>query len=102
MDLGERRSAVIRILTTDDPHANIITIDGQLVGEYADAIEASIQQARQDGKPVQLFLRDVSNIDEHGRRLLSRLAAQGVRLSASGLYSSYIVSTFGREPSFGT
>ena len=93
---------MIRILTTNDPHANIVTIDGQLVGDYVDAVESSIHEAGGQGKPVHVFLRDVSNIDEHGRRLLARLAVQGVEVSASGLYSSYIVSGFRREPGFGT
>jgi hypothetical protein len=48
------------------------------------------------GRPVHLFLRDVSHIDEHGRSLLSRLARKGVRLSASGVYSSYIVAEIGK------
>jgi hypothetical protein len=101
MDEGERR-IMLRILTTCDPDANIITLDGHLVGDYIDAIETSVQQASGQGKRVHLFLRDVSNIDEHGRRLLSRLAAKGVELSASGVYSSYIVAALRQQPHFGT
>jgi hypothetical protein len=45
---------------------------------------------------VHLFLRNVFDIDDIGRSLLSRLAAQGVQLSASGVYSSYVVANIGR------
>jgi hypothetical protein len=83
---------MIRILTTNGPSAVTFTIDGQLVGDYVDAVEASVDQAIREGRAVHLFLRDVSHIDEGGRKLLSRLAAKGVELSASGVYSSYIVA----------
>lgn len=82
---------MIRLLTTDAPGAITITIDGRLVGDYIATVEDSISEAIKRQKPVRLFLRDVSQIDEHGRKLLSRLAARGVQLSASGIYSSYLV-----------
>jgi hypothetical protein len=83
---------MIRIFSTDEPGATTIAIDGQLVGEYVDAVETCVQQAVGQRKPVHVFLRDVSDIDEHGRTLLSRLATKLVELSASGIYSSNLVS----------
>ena len=83
---------MIRILTADEPGAITITVDGELVDRCVDAVETCSYQAIGQGRPVHLFLRDVSHIDEHGRSLLSRLSALGVRLSASGVYSAYIVS----------
>ena len=82
---------MIRILTADEPNAITITVDGQLVDDCIDTVETCSYQAMSQGRPVHLFLRDVSHIDEHGRSLLARLAGKGVRLSASGVYSSYIV-----------
>jgi len=82
---------LIRILTNDEPNAITITVDGRLVGDYIAALEHSIGQAIAQQKPVHLFLRDVSQIGEDGRKLLSRLAARGVQLSACGVYSSYVV-----------
>lgn len=83
---------MIRILTADEPNAITITVDGQLVDDCVDAVETCSFQAMTQGRPVHLFLRDVSHIDEHGRSLLSSLAGKGVQLSASGVYSSYIVA----------
>jgi hypothetical protein len=88
---------MIRILTADEPNAIRITVDGQLVDDCIDAVEACSNQAMAQGKPVHLFLRDVSHIDVHGRLLLSRLAGRGVQLSASGVYSSYIVAEISKE-----
>ena len=79
----------------------IVTIDGQLSGDYIEAVETCCDQAMCRGKPVHLFLRDVSTVDQAGRALLCRLAAKGVRLLASGVYTSYLVralSPAGTEP----
>jgi hypothetical protein len=83
---------MIRIQADNNPGGITIAIDGQLIGEYVAEVEASIRKSREQYKDVHLFLRDVSNIDEKGHALLSRLAAQGVELSATGLYSSHVVS----------
>jgi len=87
---------MIRILTTDEPSAITITLDGQLMDESVDAVETSSKQAMASGRPVHLFLRDVSHIDPRGRSLLSRLAGRGVHLSAAGVYSSYVVEEINR------
>lgn len=95
---------MIPILTADEPDAITITVDGQLVDDCVDAVETCTDQAMGQGRPVHLFLRDVSHIDEHGRSLLSRLAGKDVRLSASGVYSSYIVAQISKgqpQPSDG-
>lgn len=89
---------MIRISTTNEPRAVRITIDGQLVAENVDAVETCIHQAIEQQRRVLLFLREVSDIDEHGRALLSRAATKGVELSASGVYSSYVVEEIRREP----
>jgi ABC-type transporter Mla MlaB component len=84
---------MIRIQTANNPGGITIAIDGQLVGEYVEEVEASIRKAAgEKRKNVHLFLRDISHIDETGHSLLSRLAAQGVELSAAGLYSSYVIN----------
>lgn len=87
---------MIRILTANEPNAVRITIDGRLVGEYVEEVETSVRGAIGPGRQVHLFLRNVFDIDDIGRSLLSRLAAQGVQLSASGVYSSYVVANIGR------
>lgn len=87
---------MIRILTAEDSAGIKLTIDGSLVGEYAQEAEISIRQAINRHRHVSLFLRDVSNIDDIGRSLLSRLAGEGVELSASGIYCSYVVASIGK------
>ena len=69
----------------------IITIDGHLSGNYLDVVEICCNQAVSAGEPIDVFLHDVLTIDESGRALLTRLAAKGVRLLATGIYTSHVV-----------
>jgi hypothetical protein len=95
---------MIRIFTADEPEAITLTVDGRLVDECVDAVEMNAGCAMELGRPVHLFLRDVSHIGERGRAMLSRLASRGVHLSARGIYSSFIVAEISRvrtEPSDG-
>ncbi|HTA67868.1 MAG TPA: hypothetical protein VK776_06305 [Bryobacteraceae bacterium] len=88
---------MIRIQTANNPGGITIEIDGQLVGDYVEEVEASVRKASSEQrKNVLLFLRDISHIDETGYSLLSRLAAQGMELSAAGLYSSYVINQIQR------
>lgn len=82
---------MIRIMTAEEPAGTTITVDGRLSGEGVVPIEACCIQALSKGKPVRLYLRDVSAIDERGRTMLRQLASEGVALTANGVYSSYIV-----------
>lgn len=89
---------MIRILTADEPELTTITVDGQLAGDNIPAVETSCDEARSKGKPIRLFLRDVSVIGEDGQALLRRLATKGVRLKASGIYTSYVVQSIQPDP----
>ncbi len=82
---------MFRVSRAEEQSRTLVTIDGQLSGDCIEAVQTCCDQAISTGKPVDLFLRDVSTIDRAGRALLRRLAASGVRLLARGVYTSYIV-----------
>jgi hypothetical protein len=84
-------------MTSTARKTTTIIVDGKLIGEYADVVENCCSQALAQSRPVHLLLRDVADIDERGRAVLARVARQGVRLNAAGIYSSYIVSGIRRE-----
>jgi len=99
---------MIRVWTTNESEGTMITVE-MSEGGYSHEIEACIaevearcDEAISQKRPVHLLLRDVPTISEWGRMLLSRLAAKGVELSASGVYNRYIVgeirSEAGAEP----
>ena len=82
---------MVRIMTLDELKSTTITVDGTLSGEGIEPVQTCCFDALSKGKPVRLHLRDVSAIDERGRTMLRHLAAEGVDLTANGIYSSYIV-----------
>lgn len=86
---------MIRVTETEERSRTVVTIDGHLAGESIAVVETCCYQARSKGKAVELFLRDVSTVDQAGQMLLRRLAAKGVRLLGNGLYTSYLVRALG-------
>ena len=68
-----------------------MTIEGQLAGDYVQIAKTCCEEAMSLGKRLHIFLRDVSVMDEAGRALLRRLAANGCRLHGIGIYTSYII-----------
>ena len=82
---------MFRVSTVDERSHMLITIDGQLAGEYVEFLEHCCDQASAGGKPVHLLVRDVSLIDQSGRQLLRRLLERGVHLRANGVYNNYLV-----------
>ena len=84
---------MIRVIKTEEQSHTIVTIDGQLSGDSIAVVEACCHQARSNGKPIELLLRDITTVDQAGQMLLSRLAAKGVRLIARGVYTSYLVQS---------
>jgi ABC-type transporter Mla MlaB component len=82
---------MFRITKADEPSRTTLTIDGQLSADSIAAVETCCSQAGSSGKPVQLYLRHVTSVDQAGQQLLSRLAARGIHLAASGVYTSYLV-----------
>ena len=87
---------MIRIMTATEPNGTSITVDGDVAGECADVIEAFVKQPGLKRGRLHLHLRDVTSLDDRGRALLRRLAAQGVRLTAEGVYCSYVVAEISR------
>lgn len=82
---------MIRITKTERRSHTIIAVDGEISIDTIAVIETCCCQAESHGKPVQLFLRDVTMVDQSGQTLLRRLAARGISIVASGFFSSYLV-----------
>ena len=55
---------MIRVTKTKEPSKTVVTIDAQLSGESVGLVETCCKEAESDGKPVHLFLRDVTAIDD--------------------------------------
>lgn len=82
---------MFRISKDEEGLRTVIAVDGQLSGDAVGVLERYCQQESRSGRPLEVQLRDLTVIDEAGRALLSRLAAKGIQLHASGVYTSYVV-----------
>jgi hypothetical protein len=82
---------MIRVTKSEEEERTAIIIDGRLSGDCIEVVETCCNQAVLEGKPVDVFLRDILTIDESGRAFLARLAAKGIRLRAAGMYTSHVV-----------
>lgn len=84
-------AAIFRIDQVDGRSRSLVIIEGELAGEYVGVADVCCTQALTSGKRLLVLVRDVTTIDEAGRSLLCRLAARGVRLRGSGVYTSYLL-----------
>jgi ABC-type transporter Mla MlaB component len=82
---------MLRVSKREERSRTIVIVDGRLSKDYVEVVETFCNEVISTGTIVQLFLRHVSTVDDAGRALLSRLAAKGVRLRASGVYVSHLV-----------
>jgi hypothetical protein len=69
----------------------MLTIEGQLAGDYVRIAGSACGAALSTGISVTVFLKDVREIDANGRALLRQLMLKGARLRASGVYWRYVV-----------
>ena len=72
---------MVWIMTATKPRRITLTVDGELSSEYVEAVETCAMQALAQRRPTQLFLRDVSTIDESGRALLGPPGGEGGSLA---------------------
>ena len=88
---------MIRVTRTEEIARTVVTVDGQLSSDSIGVVETMCSQAKSNGKPVLLYLRDVPTVDQAGQTLLRRLAAKGVSLLGNGVYTSYLVQSLGHS-----
>ena len=86
---------MFRITKTENGARSVLIVEGELRSDCVDTVEVCCDQAVARGRPVDLFLRDVSAIDLSGMALLRRLAGRGIRLAGSGVYTSYLLRELG-------
>jgi anti-anti-sigma regulatory factor len=66
--------------TTRFPHEVVVLLEGQIVAEWVELLEAECLTLLQTGQQVLLDLSRVSYLDRRGARLLRTLAARSVQL----------------------
>ena len=78
----------LRITEAKAGPLTIISIQGELSGDGVAELERICRQA---GEPLQLELSEMRRTDKCGRRLLRRLAIEGVQLSGLSPYMKLLL-----------
>jgi hypothetical protein len=81
---------MLRVSKREERSRTVLIVDGRLWADYVQVVETCCNEAISTGAIIHLYLRDVTTVDGAGRALLSRLAAKGVHLSASGLSARHL------------
>ena len=82
---------MLRVCKREERSRTVLVVDGRLSADYVQVIETCCNEAISMGAIVHLYLRHVLTVDGAGRALLLRLAAKGVHLRASGVYTSHLI-----------
>jgi hypothetical protein len=82
---------LLRVSKREERSRTVLIVEGRLSADYVQVVETCCNEAISTGAIVHLYLRSVTTVDGAGRAMLSRLAAKGVHLSASGLYTSHLI-----------
>jgi hypothetical protein len=93
-----KETIMLRISKREEQSRTTLIVDGRLSEDYVELVEMCCSEAISTWTIVQFFLRHVSAVDGAGRALPSRLVAKGVRLRASGVYTSHLVRELTSTP----
>lgn len=84
---------MLRITNKSDGINVILNLEGSLAGPWVKELEREWHQAAAgaEGRPIRLFLIEVTFIDAAGKRLLEEMCRQGVEFVGAGCMNRAIV-----------
>jgi anti-anti-sigma regulatory factor len=82
---------MLKITTHDDSGQTSFELEGRLTGAWVEELKNCWQQAAAANPKVGVRLKEVTFVDESGRRLLADMHNQGVTLAAEGCMMKAIV-----------
>jgi len=83
---------LFRLEKGQDQGKTVITLEGELAGEYVAVVEGYMKNLLSGPAPLVVRLLDVNFIDPAGIHLLKGFVDHGVALQGSGVYTSFILS----------
>lgn len=89
---------IFRLEKHQDEGKTVITLEGELAGEYVPVVEGYMKNLLSGQAPLVVRLLDVSVIDQAGINLLKCFVDHGVALQGSGVYTSFLLSRL-KKPS---
>ena len=88
---ANRRTGMLRITLQEDGTLWRLHLAGRLAGAWVAETENTWRTALVSGRRVEIDIKEVTGLDEAGRRLLRTMNQEGARLIAKGLAMKAIV-----------
>jgi anti-anti-sigma regulatory factor len=82
---------MLKITTHNDPGQTSFELEGRLTGAWVEELKTCWQQAAAANQQVRVRLKEVTFVDESGRKLLADMHRQGVTLAAEGCMTKAII-----------
>jgi hypothetical protein len=81
------------------PHEQRWSLQGHLVGEWADELMSTWRKKRQVGDTRRCIVEliEVTSIDRNGEAVLAELMSQGVEFIASDVYTKHVLQNLRSE-----
>jgi hypothetical protein len=90
---------VLKITITDLPDEQRWSLEGHLVGQWADELKSTWRESRRAGdtRRCVVELIEVSSIDRNGEAVLAEIMSQGVEFVASDVYTKHLLRNLHSE-----
>jgi hypothetical protein len=94
---------MLRIIFHEDPTLCRLELAGRLDGPWVAEIEHAWRSSSWSGKEIEVDVRDVTGVDDAGRKLLAAMHQAGARLVARGVWMRALIEEItGKQPFDGT
>jgi hypothetical protein len=91
---------MLKITSNSDPGRTLFELEGRLLGAWVEELKTCWQQAAAANRQVGVRLKEVTFVDEAGRKLLADMHRQGVTLAAEGCMTKAIIEEIIREKAY--
>ncbi len=90
---------MLKITITDSSDEHRWSLQGQLVGQWADELKSSWRAARHVGDTRRCIVElvEVISIDRNGEAVLAEIMSQGVKFIASDVYTKHLLRNLRSE-----
>jgi ABC-type transporter Mla MlaB component len=90
---------MLKIAITDLPDEQKWSLQGQLVGQWADELKSTWREARQteDTRRCIVDLIEVTSIDRNGEAVLAEIMSQGATFISGDVYTKHLLRKLRRE-----
>jgi len=82
---------MLKITTHNDPGQTSFELEGRLMGAWIEELKTCWQRAAAVNRHIVVRLKEVTFVDQAGRKLLADMHNQGVTLAAEGCMMKAII-----------